>query len=1248
MRKNTKFLMLFVLSFVGMQGNAQNVTVKPSTGSMIAGVPENVSGTTGDYDLFYRRGGFATWRHSQLCLTMTTSDANTLTENGQLKNPANNLFGRTSTNEIEMGRGASQATRNCYMNLALPKGYRFTGYEIIFSRNRSDFGNDGYQNNANTGGTTRFGETDKDFNYLSDYYQDVTYNASATIDEGSVTISKEDKNGMSNVLYFKLTDANTGTGRMVITFHSITLFFTAEDDYTPVLPQTNITVPVSAVDIPFQTGKVDYGSIERRSYSGQTRVSYSSANVIDMEANMTLYEAGSVKPGTHFDGTNGNVVNYQEGSNFTIRNYNDFFILGKANQEQVYYIESPTYVVLPDANQTKNPVGFRIVGAELEYQYGQRVPASSVTNTKYYITYTTGGTTYYLNTSGRFVAGQPTEWYLDDDNRIYSGSTYLGFNVETNFWGNPTSYTFATSTTVPNHPLTVYNNQYIRGTYSYNLGFSTDYIYLIGSTGTPTVSTSTNNRASWVTNTETINIPAIEPAPFTLYVYDKDGTLKETHTVNSSADNGKVTLTGFNNDAVKFGVQGVGFVKGTLTMQALDPYIDAMNVVCQDQAEGKEAIRMTQPFNANDFSVSGGEFFFYLPSDCVGDGVKISYEDLWSHYADETYVEPEAGSAQHNSRFSFVNSEHYNQYTGDNIYNNTAEAAADQTTVHERQIVEVVGQTKFKFNNADQLNNTAGILTEYPFTQANYTAAPNNGSFDTMTFTVSASDQQAAAYVFTTDETRYNIAPTTAVQHRTYAFYEMIVHVQSATYEPKVEIVKVYDKTYYHKSDSETDATDAFYGAIITAPYGDSEEPEKGFASDLEIQDAITRVLAANTDDFNHTDKPTDAKQLLYVDATGLAGYYINGQHQMTLGAYRTQKLAPNSIIFLPSGVNEAGDNIAAITSGNNSRACNNIVLTDKQPFYSPYNIQVPSQNYAKYSRQISRDDYGKVQNATLILPFALKVTDGVHTNSTENSGDIACSFSLNTMANGQTITQSTQSPSYVIPNVAFTPIGGEWSVANTPYTVQVLSEAVGDNYSFVATQYGASIAQTPTQSATSTLGQQFYTGETASGTYKYTSIKDGEPHSVAYTCTAKGNYSGVQYARSESENIFYFANNQFINLHTLSPKYDYLKVYPFRSVYTYSGGATGEGLLNFFNAIFDDDETGDLDVIAEMPKYVDLAVRSGMGYLSMTSAIDQTVSVRSLNGLSVGELNMRAGDSQSINLPAGIYLVNNVKIIVK
>ena len=1187
------FGLLAILLMVPLGVMAQNVTVKPSTGSMIAAVPENIGGTSGDYDTFYRRGGFATWRHSQLCLTMTTSDAPGLTDDGQLANPANNLFGRTSTNEIEMGRGALAATNTCYMNLVLPKGYRFTGYEIVFSRNRSDFGNNGYSNNPNTNGTTVFGETDKNFNFLTGFTQTCTYNANATLEEGSVSISKEDETGMSNVLYFKMTDDNTGNGRMVITFHSITLYFTAEDDYSPLAAASQIATPVSAVDIPFSTGKVDYGPIQERTYNGQTRVSYSSALVQDMSANFVLYEAESIKDGTHFDGTSGKVVEYKSGS---IYSYNEFFRLGNASKEQVYFIESPTYVVLPDANETKNPVGFRIVGAELEYQYGVAQGATTVTTTKHYITYTSGGTTYYLDKTGHFVTGTQTEWELDDNNYVHSGNVYLTC-VGTN------SYTLGLGISASQYKVSIYNNGNYQCLRCYR---NNQWRYLQGTTSS--TATPVFNRDSygayWTTETETTNIPAFTPAPFKLHVYGKDGVELSNSPiqVNSSADNGKISLSNLNNDAIKFGVEGIGLVKGTITMQALDPYIDRMTVVCQDQTN--TAIRMTETFTSNDFSVSGGEFYFYLPSDCIGHNVKISYEDLWSKYADETYS---GGSSEHNSRFSFVNSEHYNQFSNDNIYSNVAEAAADATTVHERQVVDNVGEKKFRFNNADQMQGTGGTLTEYPFTQANYTATPNNGSFYTMTYTVSATDAVKTGYVFTTDETRYNIAPTTAVQHRTYAFYEMIVHVQSATYDPKVKFEKIYDDAFYDNDGTNTGATADFYAAIITAPYG--TPVKQGFASDYEIQTVINDAIRLGHDDFNNTDVPGNVNQILYVDMTQLAGYYTNSQASMTMTAYKNT-LAKNALMFMPKGVtvthDAANNNFAYVTEGNNLRAANNIIITDKNPFFSPYDIQLPSGNYAEYTRKATKANYGTTQYATVILPFTVSLESGQHA---DKDGLSTLEFmQMNT-------NNATSDDAYNYgPAAFFSKTNAAQVEANTPYALKVISNT--GTGSFTVRQYDKNIVATP---AAAKSGNTLFSATEITSTGNLTD-KDG--NTSQYTFSHKGSFSGHKIPKLTPK-TFYFANNGFYSSVELNSNYSTVDLYPYRSVYeVVSGGSAKVGFLRFMEG---ENET------------------SGVNQLNGAINVDMNAPVYDLQGRMIAPSYREAK-----NLQSGMYVVNGVKIIVK
>ena len=75
-------------------------------------------------------------------------------------------------------------------------------------------------------------------------------------------------------------------------------------------------------------------------------------------------------------------------------------------------------------------------------------------------------------------------------------------------------------------------------------------------------------------------------------------------------------------------------------------------------------------------------------------------------------------------------------------------------------------------------------------------------------------------------------------------------------------------------------------------------------------------------------------------------------------------------------------DNYAYQTISGSFKAGNNIVLTDKEPFFAPYDIQVDATHYAEYKRLITKDKYGKQTWGTVILPFTLKdLKDGVHTD---------------------------------------------------------------------------------------------------------------------------------------------------------------------------------------------------------------------------------------------------------------------------
>ena len=926
----TKLLMLFVLCLVGMQGYAQNVTIRANNGNLIPAVKNYGTG-----DSFYAAGGYATWQHEQLCMVMTVSDNTNLTPNGQLDNPANNIFRDGST--IQIAHGQASDANVCYVSISLPSGYRFTGYSITFSKPSQLTKGTLTFNSANA--TSTFGETVRSFaSYIPDTQPDsdpekaIVSSAAVARNGASRTIKREGtEENMSNVLYFKLENP-TGS-RALINIEHAEFWFTAEENYTPLTPASPVS-SVSAVKVPFSTSKVDFGRLQSNTYQNATRISYSSANVTDLEANFELYEAESITDGAGVDDITGKVVDYKEGS---ISSVGGYFKFDSPDQEQVYFIETPTYVEVSDGSE--NPVGYRIVG--VEYDYATSVAASRT----FYITYTYNGTKYYLNTNGRFTTTRVI-WEMDGEGFVSYGSgnskVYLYFNN-----GNA-----ATQSTKPSNSerfgIDENNNIYQTGWPTYYIKF-----YRNGNTNYALINpddVANYHKAVY----EPINTTNSSVGNFTLKVYDKEGANPQTISVTG---NGSYELTGLNNDAVKFGIIGTGLVRATLTLQALDPYLDQMQVVCQDEVQ--TVIRMEEGFTASDFSVSGGEFHFYLPTDCAGHSVAITFEDLNSKYFDETYS---TGHAANKSRLNFVKSLHYNAFgtSNNNVYSNISEAKNAQL---ERLKVGVVGTTPFKFNNAADIGTQGGTYREYPFSLEKYAASPNSGSFSDFKFTVSSTPQTQTRYVFTTDETRYNIAPTTATQHRAYAFYTMKVTVETGTYEPSVTFEPIYANTNYDNSGDggSVDEDKAFYGAVVTATDANGKA---GYSSINEIYEVIANAVGK-------TNAPASTKEILYIDMTEMAGIYegstVTHPTAMSVSDFLGNH-AKNSLVFLPVGASASGNNVVYQLTDKSFKAANNIVLIDKQPFYSPYNIQVDQANYAKYTRELTYADYGKDVKAMVML----------------------------------------------------------------------------------------------------------------------------------------------------------------------------------------------------------------------------------------------------------------------------------------
>ncbi len=1225
-------MLLLLLLVAGVTNTlAQNVTIRPQNGSMICALTAGSPNT----QLGFQIGAFGTWRHNQLSLTMTASNSTELTEDGQFVTHANHFLSgdrcqfspdddtRTPANYIVTAWGGASTT--AYITIALPKGYRFTGYTFHLSHDVSKFGDSDGVFNLSTGTSVSMIETAPESAFATNIN-------TATVPAGTNVVEfARTGNDMGNVLYFKTVGPSTNY--YALTFRYVELTFTADAD-APIdlMPGSQVSTGTSMLEVPFNTGKVDLGQISQGTYQGATRVSYQYNSVSDMSANMLLYEAESIKDGTGFDGTSGKVTDKKNGSITTTGNLFRFAPTekdrnddGKVDDDdmQIYYLETPVSAKLTET--LDNPVQFRITGATVHYT---KNPSAG----SFHITYKDGNTTYYLGTNGQFTTGTQTVWQKDGNGRIHSGNAYL--TTANNDYATTTDESSATTftisgTTITNARGVTLKQISILGTrYGYFSNNTSVSYGLISFSLYPAVYEEIQSSSS--------------VGDYTIYVYDKEGENPQEITVTGT---GSEPIADLNNDAIKFGVKGgdVALLNFTFEIQALNPYINQMSVVMNDTT-GVKNLRMTQTFTSDDFSVGGDKFIFYLPTDCKGDTISMTFEDLYSKYGDETYDHTGEVGDNH-SRYNFVKSQHNIAFTDDNIYkakaeamSSTLESARISNNSMVRTKVGTVGDTPFRFNNADVLATTSGYLTEYPFTFANYANQTNGarGSFIEAKFENVGNNSTVdneTFYVFTTDETRYNIAPTTATQHRAYAFYAMEVELICHDYDPTVEFVPIYNNSFNETGNTE------FFGVKVSAP----AEVTTPLASDLAVHKAIVEKIKENKPTATDADVEAEMKKILYLDMSKLKGVYHSNAMDAEDEAYEVNdfnvlksKFAPNALVFLPINTTSTFNNFAYAMKGEVEgafKAANNFILTDKNPFYSPYTIQVDAANYAIYTRKLTKSSYTAEDYATVIMPFTIKFDEGTPGVKTD------ANYGKFTFLQMNTTNATSDNYNYMGTTAFFGKTTGTQVEANTPYALHV--ENKGDSEDcFTLRQYGSNIVATP-DAAKSDNTLFSATEMTSTGNLK--GKNDDKSH--VYTFSNKGSFSGYKVPKT-SPVTFYFANGGFYSSAELNSNYSTVDLYPFRAVYQVTGDQPGNfAKVGFMHIIEgENDTTGIVDI--EKKNYSGIA--TGDGTITITADAAGTYRIFSAAGQNANTVVLKAGETRTVNVPAGVYVVNGVKVLVK
>jgi hypothetical protein len=1183
-------MLLFLLCLYG-HTQAQNVTISPKTGKLMAALTEN-------NEVGFQNGWSSLWRHEQIPLSLTVADYGDLTPGGELSRPAGNIA--VYNNELILVGGKQN---NLFMEVSLPKGYRITGYTLIMKNNLNgqlikgmQFGNV----------TKRMYETNEKFELN---------NAKATSEEisGYNESNKEYKisrtsnaNGdMGNQLYFCF-DKRGVSEFFGATIKYFEIHFTAEGDFTEhVVPVSvsDIQTPVSYYEMPFTTSKLDIGPIKPNTKHNKTYYSYDYKNVKDLTANMLIYQK---------DAVNGDKQAANVAAN---KNIYAFEMDGKTHfglKNDTYFVETPTSATTTHGDNLL--LGYRIVGAKFNCSYAKDKTFTlfTVSRSRWQLI---GGTTYYyLTAQGRTSnnASEAANWFINDYGYMCTGSNYLQVN-------NSGEITVTSDENMASMIKRDGNNilcgdKYLR---------LDNGKFVFGS----------QNSAASAVNTGQVTMSY--GAPYILKIYDKTGknVVKEININNQNAAD-SYELTGLNNDAVKFEVTGLtgtdkkAVVSVDVTMQALNPFIHSIDIVCHDW---QDVSKMTQTFTANDFSVRGGKFTFYVPKDfSIKDGVqqkcKFTFENLYSRYGDNTYYTGTPKEKNGNARYVFIESPYDQAFKG--LYDPTYNPDAD----YKQKIQAIVSGTKpFRFNNADELGNEntsteTKYFNEFPFTKDAYKAAPG-AEFKELFLKENGNEVR---YLFTADETRYNISPATATEHRSHAFYVMDIQLIIKQYEPKFTWVPIYKSTCYDENGKDVEKPQ--YGLKLATTVAD-QDGKMGYLT----VDQINNILLNKTDKLGNAEggpRPSDIKspdQVLYVDASDLKtvvyrkataeGAKDDLDDAMSL-------LGKNALFYLPENLAPAKDNFATKTGANEFRACKDIVLTDKKPFYAPYDIRVDAAQKATYTREITVPKNGKAALASVMLPFTLSVNNGVHTND-----DGLCAFRLSTMNanNCITIDQSeATSPKNYKAKANFVPLTTSSTEANKPYMVEVLTAPTNEKISFIASQKGTNVVTSRVMDSNSYL----FKGETANG-------KIGQ-HVVSFT--NYGSYSGQKLDKNRK--IFYFSGNMYLYSRNLRPGLNWLYVYPFRAFYEYTGGADAKD-LNGMSVIYDDSDD-EVTGITNLQTRPNLEVQAGNGTITFAATVDSKVNVYTVTGTLANSVSIKAGNTQTINVPAGMYVVNGVKIIVK
>lgn len=901
-------------------------------------------------------------------------------------------------------------------------------------------------------------------------------------------------------------------------------------------------------------------------------------------------------------------------SDGTLNIFNRDYVINDNQSAKVYKESStitPTSVSVDDSNYfvanngdyyIEAPEKFRVVGATFKFlrsdaskQTYLYTDASTIESGSSYII--TDGNGHYLNlVDGVLATGtsasKATEWTVSSYSNGYTiscGELYLRIS------GGSLSV---------NSPDKIFANYIWKKSNSrfYTTSSSVNYYLAYSNSWTGvTSSSSANAKLQSVTQSGSQTYTG---GNYTANVYTRDNQPGTAYNLSADCDTQVITVDNFNNDAIHFNISGLAddtYALYTVSLKLLPLNPELQHLSVASEVDGK-VIENTTSFSAENYYFnSGNNVKVIVPSSTTVSKCNVLFQNASNEEGTLWYTtgvnENNSSSTGGYSNYFLVNSAADDGGADVNL-NLSATPYADA-----RVQASQAGTSKLLFTNiVDVYNGNASYLVEDEFSKA----SANYG-----TATLAIDGDAATYYIYTADQPTFNILKDVGIdsKHIDFRYFTLSLICKKQIEEPVVTLKPIYTstlKSQNHKnpsiaSDGDTMSDDVtFIGVEVDSKT--SEGAKLGYLTSKQVVDAIKTAITSNTQGIKFAqDDPL--RGVLYIDMSRLSGI---DNSQFTQEFHNST--ADNCLYFMYENFNrENVVNVMAKTA-DGFEAVSNIVVKDQQPFFSPYDFTTGSYT-ATYEREGTVQGQtvkATVKSMAVVLPFDVNLDGSGHLKTASDATDNTITYHNITGSGNLTSVRPGDAGelTYAVVAEAATDATAK---ANEPYYVVTTSD--GFTYNIL----GARFRATPDADALTR----------ANGTW-----------------TAVGTFSGAQPATAD--NLWYFAKNYFWKSSNLK-SYDCVDVRPFRAYFTTTDQTGGVKAAVVFSG---DDvvSTG----IGGVNTGSQLLVGVANSSITATAATATDLTVYTLAGQLVAKAKLAPGESRTVGVRKGVYIVNNVKVVVK